>query len=207
MALLLLLCTWVLWCTIHSVLIDPFVTDLVRTKFSQLFRYYRLFYNGVSLITLLPLIVATHLMSGQPVFNWGGYGTIGRVILLTLSLSLFWSAARHYDLHYFLGIRQVKTGNSSTLLNDNDGIFEGGVFGITRHPWYLGSLLLIWSLLKDYGVTEILVGAILSIYLVIGSLLEEKKIAAEYGERYRQYQQRVSMLFPMKWLLSKKNVF
>ncbi len=198
---------WVCWCVMHSVLSDPFVTGYVQGRLPGLFRYYRLFYNGFSLLTLLPLIAATHMLNGPVVFSWAGYVIIGRVILLAMALSLFWAGAQHYDLHEFMGTRQARSGEHHTLMSDGADIFEGSIFAVTRHPWYLGTLLLIWSMLHKYTVAEFLVGLILSIYLVIGSLLEERKILAVYGDRYRQYQQKVSMLLPLKWLRSKLKIW
>lgn len=199
---------WVTWCTVHSILIAPSVTSFIQCVFPQLFRYYRLFYNGLSFVTLLPLIFLTHNMqSGPVVFSWEGYATSGRGLLLVMALFLFISAARHYDMHSFLGTRQAKTGVTNTLISERNEIFEGGIFAVTRHPWYLGSLLLIWSIFYEYTFVECLVGSILSIYLVIGSLLEERKIIAIYGDRYRRYQQKVSMLFPLKWISTKMRFF
>jgi protein-S-isoprenylcysteine O-methyltransferase Ste14 len=37
---------------------------------------------------------------------------------------------------------------------------------------------------------------VISIYFIIGSILEERKLVSEFGERYREYQQTVSMLIP-----------
>ncbi|RPH38077.1 MAG: DUF1295 domain-containing protein, partial [Desulfobulbaceae bacterium] len=71
-----------------------------------------------------------------------------------------------------------------------------GVFGLTRHPWYLGSLLLIWSILPGYSAVDLLVSTILSVYLVIGTFLEERKLLAEYGDAYRRYQHQVPMMLP-----------
>lgn len=194
---------WVVWCAMHSILIDPFVTDFINSKFPGLFRYYRLFYNGFSFFTLLPLIVATHVIEGPVIFSWTGYSIIWRGALLAIAFLLFRAGGRHYDLQQFLGTRQARTGDARTLISEGDDIFEGGIFAVTRHPWYLGTLLLIWSVLRDYGLVELFVGTILSIYLVIGCLLEERKILAVYDEKYRDYQQKVSMLFPLKWIGSK----
>lgn len=198
---------WVCWCVVHSALSNLFVLSTIQRRFPRQFRYYRLLYNGISFITLLPLIVVTHMLNGPVFFSWDGYVIIGRGILLLAALSLFWAGARHYDLHEFMGIRQAKTGEHHTLISEGADIFEGGIFTVTRHPWYLGTLLLIWSVLQNYTLAEFLVGLILSIYLVVGSLLEERKILVVYGDRYRQYQQKVSMLLPLKWLRSKLKIW
>jgi methanethiol S-methyltransferase len=44
---------------------------------------------------------------------------------------------------------------------------------------------------------------ILSAYLVIGTLLEERKLILEFGDKYRLYQRQVSMFIPLKWLRSR----
>ncbi len=201
MTLVILCSLWIIWCTIHSVLIATSVLDFIKGHASGLTRYYRLFYNTFSLITIIPLIVATRFAEGQIILNWEGYATPVRILFLAAAFSLFTGGAKKYDLSYFLGIKQLKTGEQHLLLNDTEEFSETGVFGITRHPWYFGSLLFLWSILPAYPLPAFLVVCILSIYLVIGAWLEERKIIGQYGESYRQYQQRVSMLFPWKWLM------
>jgi protein-S-isoprenylcysteine O-methyltransferase Ste14 len=44
---------------------------------------------------------------------------------------------------------------------------------------------------------------VLSLYLVIGAFLEERKLLKEFGDDYRLYKNRVSMLFPWKWIKKK----
>jgi protein-S-isoprenylcysteine O-methyltransferase Ste14 len=46
----------------------------------------------------------------------------------------------------------------------------------------------------------ILMNLVLTGYFLVGAILEEKKLLAEFGEEYRGYQRDVSMLFPFKWL-------
>ena len=43
----------------------------------------------------------------------------------------------------------------------------------------------------------------MTIYVIIGTLLEERKLIAAYGHVYRDYQQKVSMFLPVKWLKTK----
>jgi protein-S-isoprenylcysteine O-methyltransferase Ste14 len=51
-------------------------------------------------------------------------------------------------------------------------------------------------------VSVIFVNVILTSYLIVGTLLEERKLIGEFGEEYLAYQKRVSMLIPFKWLRS-----
>ncbi len=58
--------------------------------------------------------------------------------------------SKKYDLSLFLGIKQLKAGRGHSLLSDDEPFVPTGVFGIIRHPWYAGSLLLVWSGLAVY---------------------------------------------------------
>ena len=51
--------------------------------------------------------------------------------------------------------------------------------------------------------STLIVNIILTIYLVIGAVLEERKLIIELGDNYQDYRERVSMLFPFKWISSK----
>jgi protein-S-isoprenylcysteine O-methyltransferase Ste14 len=44
---------------------------------------------------------------------------------------------------------------------------------------------------------------VISAYFIIGTILEERKLLLEFGERYREYQKNVSMFIPYKWLKTK----
>ncbi|MFW2368416.1 MAG: methyltransferase family protein [Desulforhopalus sp.] len=184
----------------HSLLIDTRVANFLHKQFPALARYYRLLYNGLSLVTLLPLVIVTRISGGEVVVSWSAYTLPVRGLLFIASLALFYSAAKRYDLKYFLGVKQLKTGQSSLLIGPDEEFSEAGVFGLTRHPWYLGALLLIWSAPANYPLAVFFAACILSLYLLVGTILEEKKIISRYREPYRKYQQRVSMLFPWKWI-------
>jgi len=99
-----------------------------------------------------------------------------------------------------LGIKQVKEGTSNKAITDSGELDTSGVLGITRHPWYLATLLLIWA--RQLDASAMFVNVILTAYLIVGTYLEEKKLVREFGEKYLIYQKRVSMLIPYKWLMS-----
>jgi protein-S-isoprenylcysteine O-methyltransferase Ste14 len=102
-----------------------------------------------------------------------------------------------------LGIRQIKSGKSHSTLSESGDIDTSGILSLTRHPWYLATLILVWTYFREMYVSTLIVNIILTIYLIIGTILEERKLIIELGDSYRDYMNRVSMLFPTKWILSK----
>lgn len=189
------------WCVLHSLMISVPVTEYIKKRLGNRFRFYRLFFNLISILTLIPVALFAYSIQTQVIFDWNGYMRIGQVILLGIAVLLFFLGGRHYDARQFLGIKQIKEGTSNKVLTDTGELDTSGVLGITRHPWYFASILFIWS--RQLDVSAIFVNAILTAYLIVGTYLEEKKLVREFGERYLAYQQRVSMLMPYKWLKSK----
>ena len=123
---------------------------------------------------------------------------IGQVLLIGVAVLLFFLGGRQYDARQFLGITQIKRGTPNRVISDTGALETAGVLGITRHPWYLASILLIWARQMDLSVIG--VNLILTSYLIIGSYLEERKLIREFGEKYLAYRKQVSMLIPYKWL-------
>jgi protein-S-isoprenylcysteine O-methyltransferase Ste14 len=162
------------------------------------FRYYRLFYNGFSVITLIPVVLYGHSIRTEALFTWGGPFRVLQILLLLLSILLFVLGARHYDALQFFGIRQIRQFNSCAVLTENCEMDTGGILDIMRHPWYVGGMLIIWA--RDLDLAAMVTSTILTGYFVIGTLLEERKLRIELGDTYREYQKEVSMFFPYKWL-------
>jgi protein-S-isoprenylcysteine O-methyltransferase Ste14 len=192
---------WVLWCSLHSALISISVTEYVKSKIGGGFRYYRLFYNAVSIVTLILLVYYSHTIRQAYIFRWEGPLVIVQFLLMATSLYLFIVGGHHYSWTHLLGISQIRAGRVGRSLADNNDFFVSGIHRLIRHPWYLGGILIVWSC--DLSVSTILINMVISIYFIIGSILEERKLVREFGEKYREYQQRVSMLIPWRWLKSR----
>ena len=192
---------WIVWCGMHSLLIEPLVTDYIKVRLGTKAKYYRLMYNLLSMSTLAPLLVFTWVDCGEIVFAWSGWAMLIRFIFFASAVSCFIGGAKGYNLQIFLGLQQLRNGREAVLLSDDQSFSEAGVFGLIRHPWYVGSFLFAWSIWGIYDERKFAVAVILSCYLVLGTYLEERKILAEYGDIYRRYRSRVSMFIPIKWLL------
>jgi protein-S-isoprenylcysteine O-methyltransferase Ste14 len=48
---------------------------------------------------------------------------------------------------------------------------------------------------------ELTASSLVSIYFVVGAIIEEKRLVLTFGDEYRRYKQRVSMLVPVKWIM------
>ena len=189
------------WCLLHSAMISVSVTEYLKKRLGPKFRFYRLFFNLIAILTLIPVALYAYSLRTQAIFHWDGYMRIGQVLLLIVAVLLIFLGGRHYNVRQVLGIKQIKEGISSKAITDTGELDTSGVLGMTRHPWYLATILLIWA--RQMDVSVLFVNVILTSYLIVGTALEEKKLIREFGEKYAAYQNRVSMLIPFKWLMSK----
>jgi len=201
MKFLFLIAFWTAFSFLHSFMITPAFTDFLKKRTGTYYRYYRLFYNLFSFLTLSPVLIYSYHIQEKPFFTWQGYLLPLRYLLLLSGLWIFYAGSRHYNMRTFLGINQINEGVNHGLINTSGTIVKGGILGVVRHPFYSGSFLLIWA--GNLDTTRLIINSILSLYLVIGTLLEEQKLLAEFGDVYRDYQKEVSMFFPWKYIQRK----
>lgn len=76
-------------------------------------------------------------------------------------------------------------------------LVAAGPYRWVRHPLYLFIILMIWSY-PDLTADRFLFNVLWTAWIVIATLLEERDLVAEFGDRYRQYQQTVPMLIPYR---------
>jgi len=201
MKLVVLAFLGIAWCFVHSAMISLTVTDYLKRRIGNRFRYYRLVYNGIAFVTLVPVVMCAYAVRTPPLFTWQGSLRVVQVLLLIISFLLFLSGARHYDALAFLGIRQLKQSDSCIGLTENCELDTTGILSILRHPWYTGGMLIVWA--RDLDVSAIVTNLVITGYFIAGTLLEERKLSTAFGKGYTEYQKKVSMFFPYKWLKSK----
>jgi hypothetical protein len=157
---------------------------------------YRLFYNIIATLSLVPILAIVAIDPGNAIWEIDAplsylliaFQLIG---LIGLTVSLL-----QIDGLRFLGLRQAAAWlNGDQLPLPEEPLQRGGVYALVRHPLYLFSLLFIWP---NTTMTAALLGFNIGItvYFVLGSLLEEQKLRQAFGITYEQYQAEVPWLIP-----------
>jgi protein-S-isoprenylcysteine O-methyltransferase Ste14 len=136
----------------------------------------------------LPVVSAPWLAERfVPHAEWAYWGGVG----LTLAGLLFagW-ARRRLGGNWSAGV-SIKQGHA--LVTD-------GPYALVRHPIYTGLLLAFaGSVLARGEIRGLLALALAILFLAHRMRLEERWMADQFGEAYRDYAQRVSALIPFLW--------
>ena len=197
----LLFIFWLAYFFIHSALASFRVKRWFALRHPKKVSFYRAGFNLVSLILLLPILWQMHRYPGAIWWTWHGWAAwLGNGLALAAIVG-FVASLRHYDGKEFLGLRQVQASEAESeaigTINDMEEFRISPLHRYVRHPWYFFSLVLIWT--RDMNGAMLVSAVLLTLYFVIGSRLEERKLIARHGDAYRRYVQCVSGLIPLPW--------
>ena len=199
---LLVVILWTAYCVLHSFLISVRFAALMTRLLKNYYAFYRLFYVVISFILLVPLIRFTGEFQSPVIMAYSAPLSVARYALMSVSLLLFfWAFFFNYDSLSFFGIRQIlnfakpKTAATPVELKRN------GPLGMVRHPMYLALILYLWC--QTFRIMDLVINTLLTLYVLIGTWLEERKLVLEFGEAYLRYQRQVPMLIP--FAKSKRN--
>jgi protein-S-isoprenylcysteine O-methyltransferase Ste14 len=154
------------------------------------FKYYRLIYSVIAVITLAAILLWQFSIPAYPLFvsNWikqiigVPLGLLGLVLMAVCIRKYFFKLSGVAALYHRQGPPTLETS---------------GIHRFVRHPLYAGTILVIWSLLLFFpSLANLIVCVLITSYVRIGIQSEENKLLRQFGEQYRNYLNSTPMLFP-----------
>lgn len=99
----------------------------------------------------------------------------------------------------FLSGYLAKTGLDTVFdKTATPGVISKGVFGVVRHPIYLGSILFYFVLLAiSLSLAAVVVWIVIIVFYHIIARYEEKLLLKKFGAEYEQYMETVPMWLPL----------
>jgi protein-S-isoprenylcysteine O-methyltransferase Ste14 len=186
----------ILYAAIHSWLASQRMKDWARrTMGSGADRWYRLAYNALATVMLLPFLAMLVWLPDQSLYvippPW---------VWLTLLVQAVAAAGVVYgvwitDGWHFLGLRQLFQTDEHRSYSPPLAVY--GLYRWVRHPLYFLGLVFMW-LSPRMTVNTLALYAVFSVYLYVGTFFEERRLIAEFGDAYREYQRQVPRLLPWR---------
>lgn len=188
---------------VHSWLAADAMKDWARRRWGPAAdRWYRLVYNLIGTLLLLPFVPLLLWLPDQALYilpaPWFWLALAGQVACLAGIAYGIWLT----DALHFLGLRQLASP-AALQPAKQPRLVISGPYRWVRHPLYFFGLLLIW-LTPQMTVNRLALGVALSLYLYIGAGFEERRLVREFGAAYRAYQQTTPRLLPLPRLFRRR---
>lgn len=199
-SLVILMVAWLIYFVLHSTLASLTVKTWVATRCPNHMPAYRIGFNAIAVLGLLPILWLLYSHPGPVIWNWSGIWAYIANGLALAAIAGFFSTLRDYDGSEFLGVRQWL--NQSQRVEDQECFHLTSAHRFVRHPWYFFSLVILWT--RDMSEAMLVSALVMTTYFIVGSKLEERKLIAYHGERYRRYMEKVAGLVPLPWKIISK---
>jgi protein-S-isoprenylcysteine O-methyltransferase Ste14 len=187
-----LLLGWLAYAVLHSLLASLWLKRRVAAHWPLQAPGYRLAFNLLAVLLLVPPLWMTFAWHGPLLWSWNGvWAWVANGLALAAVAGFVWST-RYYDMAVFAGSAQWATRNAGA---EDPGVLRlSPLHRHVRHPWYSLGLVILWT--RDMDEARLVSTLCITLYLWLGSLLEERKLLVFHGDAYARYRERVPGLVP-----------
>jgi protein-S-isoprenylcysteine O-methyltransferase Ste14 len=175
---------------LHSLTASLGIKQALAKQFGKGFdRYYRLIYSLFSVLSLVPIAVLVVHIPDKHLYNIQPAWLFLTIPIQITSLALLAYSLKQTGALQFIGVPQALGLQTSDVLNTR------GLYSYIRHPLYAFSLLFIW-LFPLMTRNLLLLFAAITLYMIFGAILEERKLHKIFGPAYAEYQTRTPFMIP-----------
>jgi len=148
--------------------------------------HYRLVYSIFGLMTTGVWLMLIYGLPDVPFYQLEGFGRYVLYFLQLVGVSIVFSTLIPIDGAEFLGLKKPK--------HQADPFVVRGIYQYIRHPMYAGSMLFLLAK-PEMSMNSFHFALAVSLYFMMGSRLEEKRMLANRPD-YAKYQQQVGAFIP-----------
>jgi len=190
---LLCLAAMLVYGGIHSLLASHAIKRRAERWLGGRFAHtYRLLFNVIAGILVLPLAALAILLPDTILYTIPYPWFTVTILTQLLTIVFLLAGLQQTGAGSFLGIAQVLRSEPADAPHR---LVTDGLYRWVRHPIYTATLVIIWLLpLMTANLLGLALGV--TLYILIGVRLEERKLAAEFGQAYLDYARRTPMLIP-----------
>jgi protein-S-isoprenylcysteine O-methyltransferase Ste14 len=180
----------------HSVMIRSGIRERIMKFIPD--EYYSAFYSIASGIVLIAVFLLWQktprlIVSADGIYRW-----MLRALFFLCIAGFQWGSRSLRSFDPF-GVEKIKRH-----IHHKDKepkpmpLMVRGAYRWIRHPFYFFSLLMIWTC-PDLTLDRLLFNILWTTWILIATMLEERDLAIEFGDQYRNYQKKVPMIIPYKF--------
>ncbi|MCE5211671.1 MAG: DUF1295 domain-containing protein [Deltaproteobacteria bacterium] len=157
--------------------------------------YHNAFYGITSAIALLLVMTfwqksATLVANADGIIFW-----ILRALFFLCLAGFFWGS-KSLGSFDALGVKPLMRYISNRQCKPQK-IVAKGPYRWSRHPLYLFVIILIWSC-PVLTLDRLIFNMMWTIWIIVGTFLEDRDLHREFGSQYREYSSKVPMLIPYR---------
>lgn len=190
-SLIVLILSLAVFAAVHSLMASlPFKRFLMRVIGPSADRLFMPLFSFIAVITLLPLAYLLYKYPGPFLYiipsPWRWVMVGGQLIAAGVAPLALLHAPHRFKIRAQLSVPQTLEAGHLDIR---------GIYQWVRDPFLLSGLVMIW--LTPFMTLNLLIIYLLAtIYLYLGSLHWESRLAAQFGNEYREYQKQVHRIIP-----------
>jgi methanethiol S-methyltransferase len=183
---------WILYVVLHSVLASVGVKKRMQAALGKNFKHYRLAYTVFAFLSLVAVVWYQVSIPTIHLYKPSFFLVIAGYLVTITGFGIMLTCIKKY----FMSLSGLRSLLQETTYSE---LIITGIHQHVRHPLYLGTFVFIWGLAVLFPYFSLVVAnTIITVYTLIAIKFEERKLVAEFGEQYRQYQKTVPKIIP-KW--------